>query len=238
MKHLSDEQLTMAYYGDEDQQARAHLAECSECRVAFERLQRLLNELADYPAPERAASWEAEVWARLAPKLPARQERGEWFRWWMLAPALAGLLVVAFIGGMLMQRQRDVASGFSMTARQRALLAVMGDHLDRSEIVLAEVVNAAPGAADLDSERARARDLLADNRLIRQAARRDGDFRDAAVLDELERVLMDIAHAPADSSATDVEALQRRIENEGLLFKIRVVRSNIQKKEQNKGQPL
>lgn len=227
MTHLNEEQLTMAYYGDAENEARAHLDECPECRAALARLERLLNDVRDYPVPERGESWESEVWARLAPKLPVRRRR-EWFRWWMLAPAMAGLLVVAFIAGMHMQQQRD--RGLSAQARQRVLLVAMGDHLDRSEMVVAELVNASPGAQDLAGERARARDLLGENRLLRQTAARNGDMRHAALLDELERALLDIAHA--DPSPDELGALQHRLESEGLLFKMRVIRTNIREKGQ------
>src|SRR5206468_11696589 len=96
MKHLNEEQLTMAYYGDAEDDLRAHLGDCPECRAAFARLERLLNEVRDYPVPERGEAWESELWARLAPQLSPRKPRREWLRWWMLAPAMAPLVVVAF----------------------------------------------------------------------------------------------------------------------------------------------
>jgi len=232
MKHLTEEELTAAYYGDESPAAHGHLGGCPECRAALARIEKLLNELRDYPAPERGESWEAEVWARLAPQLPARKPRRQWLIGWFLAPAMASLLAVAFIAGMLVDRTR-VAAGISAKARERVLLISMGDHLDRSGMVLAELVNAGPGITDFDDERARARDLIEENRLLRQTALRTGDLQHAALLDELERVLLDIAHTPADASAEDLETLQRRIESEGLLFKIRIISSNVREKGRN-----
>lgn len=231
MKHLTEEELTAAYYGDEGGESRSHLAECPECRAALERIERLLNQIRDYPAPERGESWESEVWNRLAPKLPPRKPRREWLRWWVLAPAMASLVAVAFVAGMLVQ-QRRAPAGISAKARERVLLIAMGDHLDRSEMVLAELVNAGPGVTDFDDERVRARDLLTENRLLRQTAMRRGDMQHAAVLDELERVLLDIAHTPADASSGELESLQRRIESEGLLFKIRIISTNVREKGQ------
>jgi hypothetical protein len=231
MKHLTEEELTGAYYGDAGEDARRHLEECPECRGELARIERLLNEIREYPVPERGESWESEVWTRLAPQLPARKPRREWLRWWILAPAMASLVAVAFIGGMLVQ-QRRAPAGISAKARERVLLIAMGDHLDRSEMVLAELVNAGPGVTDFDDERARARDLLSENRLLRQTATHTGDVQHAAILDELERVLLDIAHTPPDASAAELETLQSRIESEGLLFKIRVISSNVHDKGQ------
>ena len=231
MKHLTDEDLTAAYYGEADPIARGHLENCPECQAALARLERLLNEIRGYPAPERADSWESDVWARLAPKLPKRKPRREWLRWWILAPAMASLLAVAFVAGMLTEHRRAPA-GISAKARERVLLIAMGDHLDRSEMVLAELVNAGPGVTDFDDERSRARDLLTENRLLRQTAARSGDVQHAAVLDELERVLLDIAHTSPEASAAELATLQRRIESEGLLFKIRIISTNVREKGQ------
>ena len=47
------------------------------------------------------------------------------------------------------------------------------------------------------------------------------------VLDELERVLLDITHAPARISPEELEKLRQRLESEGILFKVRVVGSNV-----------
>lgn len=219
MSHLQEEQLVNLYYGDSDPQARAHLRECDECRSDFERLEELLNSARDYPVPERSEAYGREVWARLLPRLPARQ-RGNLLRWWTMAPALAALVVVVFVAGMWTQRERQ--RGFSDKARQRVLLIAMSDHLERSQIMLTELLNAPPASIDLSDERERARDLLEANRLLRQSALHAGDVPHAALLDDLERVLLSLANSPSQVPAGELEALQHRIENEGLLFKVRI----------------
>ncbi len=235
MNHLSDEELTQAYYRDEEPEARRygesrrHLAECVQCQASFQQLKTLLDELLTEPVPERGADYGAEVWNRLLPRLPLEKPRRVWLRWWTAVPVLASLLAVAFLAGRLTQPK---TIGIAPQARQRILLITMGDHLDRSEILLAELVNAAPGATDFSDERSSARDLLDENRLLRQAAVRSGDASHAAVLDELERALLDIAHSPSEISASELESLQRRIDNEGLLFKVRILNSNIHYKGQ------
>jgi hypothetical protein len=231
MTHLNEEQITLAYYEELDPALRSHLDDCAECRAEFDRLKRMLDALRDIPVPERAASYGGEVWARLLPQLPAEKPRRSWLRWWAVAPAIATIAGAAFIAGILVQQHRAPV-GISAKARERVLLIAMGDHLDRSQMVLAELVNAGPGTADLGDERDRARDLVAENRLLRQTATRTGDLSDAALLDELERTLLDIANGPANPSPADIEMLQQRIENEGLLFKVRIVSSNVRQKGQ------
>jgi hypothetical protein len=49
------------------------------------------------------------------------------------------------------------------------------------------------------------------------------------VLDDLDRVLLDIAHGPDQLSPRDLDRLQQRLDGQGILFKIRVLSSNMQK---------
>ncbi len=89
-----------------------------------------------------------------------------------------------------------------------------------------------PEATDLNIERVRARDLLDENRLLRETASRDGDHVHAALLDDLERVLLDIANSGPKHASRDLEDLRERVDNEGLLFKIRIASANTREKEQ------
>ncbi len=220
MNHLQEEQLMDAYYGEVDAKLREHLAECEECRSNFERFKESLDSIREYAVPERGDAYGGEVWARLLPHLPVRKPRRPWLQWWALGPALAGLVAVTFVAGMLTQQHRQL--GFSAKARERVLLMAMSEHLERSQIVLTEVLNAAPASQDLSGERERARDLVNENRLLRETALHMGDAAYAAVLDDLERVLLDVANSPTDLPSGEFETLQRRIENEGLLFKVRI----------------
>ena len=228
MSHLQEEQLMDAYYGDEDARVRQHLEDCAECSSNFERLKELLDSVREYPVPERSDGYGREVWARLLPQLPARKPGRSGLRWWAVAPALGAVIVLAFFAGMLTQRQ----AGFSKEARERVLLMAMSDHLERSQIVLTELLNAAPVNTDFGDERERARDLVNENRLLRQSALHMGDTSHAALLDDLERVLLDVANSPADLPAHDLGVLQRRIESQGLLFKVRVTSSDAREKGQ------
>ena len=230
MNHCTEEQLLDAYYGDSHPELRQHLADCSECRRSFDHLSEVLDSVRDYPVPERGETYGAEVWARVLPQLPLAKPTRKWFHWWTLVP-VAALSAIAFIGGILTQRHRQPIE-VSATARERVLLITMGEHLDRSQLVLTELVNATPATIDLPDERNRARDLLNENRLLRQAALRAGDTRDITLLDELERALLDIANSPSNISPEDLEALQNRIDSEGLLFKVRISSTDVRQKGQ------
>lgn len=231
MNHPTQEQLTDAYYDGVRSELRQHLIDCDQCRSIFESVRDLLDLVRNCPVPERGPSYGHEVWARLLPHLPARKQHFRWLRWWTIAPALAALLAVAFFAGMLIEQRQQL--GISPQARQRILLISMSDHLERSQIVLAELLNSVPGNLDWTDERARARDLIPENRLLRQTALRAGQASQAALLDELERVLLDVANGPSNITPGQLDDLRREIEGQGLLFKVRVMSFDARQKGQN-----
>lgn len=119
------------------------------------------------------------------------------------------------------------------SGRDRILMVAVGDHLERSQMVLVELLNARPGESmDISSQQKLAEDLVSENRLYRQAARRDRDASVANLLDELERVLVDIAHEPSKLSGPELASVKQRIEAQGIVFKVRVVGSQIRQHKQ------
>jgi hypothetical protein len=116
------------------------------------------------------------------------------------------------------------------------LVVAVGEHLGKSEMVLMELANATPPAPgqkqiNIAAEQQRAEDLLDANRLYRETAQQNGDEALADVLDDLERVLMDVAHSPQEITPAKLESLQKRIEAHGILFKVRVVGKELQEKQ-------
>jgi len=108
------------------------------------------------------------------------------------------------------------------------LKAAVGDYLERSQGILIELANANPGTeVNISSEQERAQNLLTESRLYRQTAVQTGNVAVAGVLEELERVLLDIAHSPAEISPQELGELRQRLEDQGILFKIRVLGSNV-----------
>ena len=75
------------------------------------------------------------------------------------------------------------------------------------------------------------RRLVAENRLYRQTALGTGDARVASVLDELEPLLLEIAHGPDRLTPEELEKLRQRIEGDGILFKVRVLGSTVRREE-------
>src|SRR5262249_27597507 len=146
----------------------------------------------------RGEDYGREVWRRLAPRLaeePVPLPRR------LLTPrrltrltVVAAAIAVAFLLGRGWPRTQE---SIPAAARERIMLAAVGDHLERSLVVLLDFINASPSEEIPERSRERARGLLADNRLLRQTASRGGDAAVASVLDDLERVLLEVAHGAA-----------------------------------------
>jgi hypothetical protein len=99
-------------------------------------------------------------------------------------------------------------------------------------MALVELVNAGNSAVvDISSERARARDLVTENRLYRQTAEETGDAGVAGVLDDLERVLVEIANGPSELTRADFDRVRERIESQGIIFKVRVLGERVRERE-------
>jgi len=237
MKHLSEEELVLHYYGEGEAGASEHLRACEVCRAGLESLARVLHAMDGIEAPERSEAYGSRVWNRIAPQL--EKPRARWITLWLeprrlvAAAAMAALLIAAFLAGRVSQRRHQMA-GLSGPVRERIMLVAVGEHLEQSQMILVELMNSEPkGPVDISEEQLRAQDLIGENRLYRQAALKSGDTRVSSVLDELERVLLDIAHSPSKLNSAEFEQIRQRIEAEGILFKIRVVGSNLREQERS-----
>lgn len=242
--HLQDDELILHYYGEmdaaEEGRVGAHLAECGDCRDNYTRLQRVLAAVEAAPVVEPADGFERTVWARLEPNLQRPRTRWSWL---VLSPGqlawAAGVVVLvaaSFFAGRLFNRAPATPIAAD-DVRERILLADIGDHLDRSQNVLVELASVSGGeAVDLSSERARAEQLVEANRLYRQTAVQSGDAAITELLDEIERVLVDVAAGPATMPASELSEVQRRIDARDLVFKIRVLSTEIRERQQKANQ--
>jgi hypothetical protein len=256
MNHLTEELLVDLRYGEiADPTLRAaceeHLAGCVACRGEYEALARVLQAVDAAPVPARDEFYGQRVWQHLRPQLDARRT-WNWGAW--LAPqrlgvvgAVAVLMIAAFVAGRIWNPRphpgekpagpAQIADrGEPGAVRERILLVAVGDHLDRSQMVLLEVANAdekdaRQGLLDISDEQKRAEDLVESNRLYRQTAEHQGDAAVASVLDDLERALLEIAHSPSKPTALQLQQIQQRIAGKGLLLKVRVVGSEVHERE-------
>ena len=255
MKELRDQDLILYYYGEarRAEAIRRRLDASPADAERYKELCRVLELVDRQPVPEPWDDYDARAWRRLQPRLGERSGKGRvggrigWFTPRRLdwAVSVAALMIVAFLAGRFWPVDRvdpGIGSGprqmsdLTSAGRERILLISVGEHLERSEMLLVELVNAPPGGADLAEELRRAEELLPFNRLYRQAARRSGQAAVAEVLDELERLLLDVAHS-GDLSAADLGDLRRRIESGGILFRVQVIGSRVERLHRPSKQP-
>jgi hypothetical protein len=240
MSHVSEDELVLLHYReDAGRDAEAHVASCQACGARLRALAETLSLATAPDVPERGDDYGAAVWARLQPQLGLPERAAESpklvpFRrrlWPQVAAftALAAALVFAFLLG---RRFPAEPQPLAAEVRERVLLVAVGEHLERSQVVLVELANAPAGEVlNVSAQRAVADELVSSGRLYREVAVRTGDPALAAVLEELERVLVEVAAGPDALQPADLVKLQQRIESRGLLFKVRVVGTQVRERE-------
>ena len=250
-RHLTDDELVLVYFDEFTDRpgAEAHLAVCESCRRGLAELAETLAYVADHQEVEAPEGFERVMWARVERQIQDAKPRG-WRAWFVprrlvLAAGAASLVLAAFVAGRWTTPAAPtsapaiVADGTeSWPAPERVLLGAAGEHLDRSQRVLVELLNAEPGGALPTAERERAADLVAASRLIRQSASDAGETALVDVLGDLERVLMELANGTDQDTAAELRQLRERIESRGILFRMRVVGSDVRERERVNQPPV
>jgi len=250
MEHAKEEELIAFHDGEQSGRERVqeHLRACAECRAALEKIEAVFAAMDSLPVPDPGENYGQRVWATIAPRLPERQPH-----WWesFFAPrrlvavgAMAALVVGAFFLGRLHPPApgRSVETVDAAKVRERVLVVAVGNHLNKSEMLLIELSNAQPNPAsgklvNISAEQHRAEDLLEENRLYRQTALKEGDQVMASTLDELERVLLDVANSPEQVTLARFDAMQKKLESRGILFKVRVIQQGLRDRSNPAKQP-
>ena len=264
MTHISEDDLTLYYYGEgrRRSQIERHLQDCERCASVYREISDTLALVVADAVPERGESYGLEVWQRIRSR--AITEPGfkgfkgftqftEWGRL-SVAGAVVALVLAAFVAGYLAhsrsqapataqnplnpqhslspQNPLNPLNPLNPEVSRRILLTSVADHLDRTERVLTDIMNAEGGSArDISAEQRWAEELVATSRLYRQDATDAGERSIAVVLDELERNLLEIVHSPSTISASELEQIRRRIDAAALLFKVRVMSDDLRQRE-------
>ncbi|HYI11898.1 MAG TPA: hypothetical protein VEK57_22775 [Thermoanaerobaculia bacterium] len=265
--HLSQEDFILNYYRELDSREHLDAcAGCREELDRLARvLDRVTPVEVPEPAGDyEARVWDRLSWRLRGEK--RREQRGAWMKWAAVAAVVVLAFIAGFIAknrNGVNEPQQIIAANPGTTAtatsatavapatnrtqpnnttqqqRDRILLVVVSDHFDRSERMLIELTNIAPAGGDTDftNKRERAEELLASNRLYRRTALDRGEENVATLLDQLEPVLMQLAHAPSQVSAEELQSMQKRIEAKGLVFKLRVVQADVRATSQPRRTP-
>jgi hypothetical protein len=224
MRHRTEEELIGYRFGEvkERMETAAHLKECAECREELARIEAVFVALDTMPIPDPGEDYGKRVWQRIA------------------LGGVVALVILAFIAGRWTKPPIPTADqADAAKVRERVMVVAVGEHLGRTEMVLMELENAPAQKGQktihISETQRRAGDLVEENRLYRQTALKEGDQAMASTLDELERVLLDIANSPEELTPAAFETIRNRIEAQGLLFKVRVVKQGLDERKTNSG---
>ena len=236
--HPTEDELVLLFYGDatpgDEQRLTAHVETCADCRPVWQEIQSSLAAVDAAGIPEPPADFERVMWAKIQREISDIQPAPRWWapRFWMPAASLAAVVIAVVIGTQMMPGTEVPTPGANETSvstqAERALLVAMDEHLERSELMLVELMNAdAPECEPADAD-----DLLLSSRLYRQTAAHTGYTELASMLEDLERVLVEIARGPRELPQNDLDTLRTRITDDDLLFKVRVVTDEVRKRQQ------
>lgn len=249
MRHISDDELTLLYYGEHDDPAlAARVANSAELSDRFDALCAELKLADAYQPPDREEDYGAEVWQRISPQLAVEhQESGSRFKAWLSAIgqprfSLAGVLSIALVALLAFMLGRNGGptsatappgppseSVAALTAidAERLLTSSISGHLEQVDLVLTQFANSSESSTN---EAAWATDMLVANRLYRRAAAARGDRKLSAFLAGLEPLLIELAYEAHAGSTTTRDRMQKEI-RDGLLFRVRVMNNQLKKVE-------
>jgi hypothetical protein len=192
--------------------------------MRFAVLRKVLGSVDAMAVPERDEDYGRKVWEQVEWRMrgvrPAPRRSMGWRQW----GAIAAMLAVGVTGYVI--GRRDARGPEADDVAKKVLLVALTEHLERSQAVMKELSNAEE--PDIRYERDQASELLESNRLYRQTAVRQGDTRTAILLEDLERLLTEIARSPDRLGADELEALRQRIEEES--FKVKVLSVHLERR--------
>jgi putative zinc finger protein len=258
-RHISDEELLLDYYGEAtpEQRAemRAHLGTCVDCQALDRELRGVLVLVDNEPLTEAPPGFEREMWARLEPvvsgfsrtnvvsgfsrtkevRLKADTTWSFELPRWALAASVAALAVGSFALGRVWDTPTTsprITTTDMRELSERMLRSEVEEHLERSQRVFVELVNADDSSPVLlASDRERAADLVAAGRLYRRSVEDMGDADTRDLLEDVQRVLVEIANGPEVESSNDLSDVRARITDQDLIFRLRVMTAEMQARE-------
>jgi hypothetical protein len=249
MKPITDDDLTLLFYGEhEEPELAARVAASKELSARFEALSAELGLADQFVPPFRGDDYGADVWQQISPRLEERQQgQGSWWNTWpgwisrprfSLAGALSLVLVaaLAFVLGRhgMQEPANDLPYAMgepSLTLTDidadRLLSRSVSSHLDQVNLMLTQFVNNSEASSN---EAKFATDMLVANRLYRQSATSKGKHKLAAFLGRLEPLLIEMAYEAHSASSASRERMQNEV-REGLLFRVRIMNKQLNKPE-------
>jgi len=247
MSKITDDDLTLLFYGEHDEPALAAMvAESAELSARFDSLSAELRLADNFVPPHREDDYGADVWRQISPRLDLEHlESANRIKTWLATFSqprfsLAGALSFALVAVLAFTLGRNggqdsiteplnpvngTAIALADIDSNRLLTHSVSGHLEQVNLVLTQFANTTETSP---SEAEYATDMLVANRLYRQAAASQGKHKLAAFLADLEPLLIELAYQAQSGSAATRERMQQEVRN-GLLFRLRVMNKQLDK---------
>ena len=247
MSKITDDDLTLLFYGEHDDPAlAATVAESAELSARFDLLSAELRLADNFVPPHREDDYGADVWRQISPRLDLEHlESANRIKTWLATFSqprfsMAGALSFALVAVLAFTLGRNgsqdsiteplnpvngTAIALADIDSNRLLTHSVSGHLEQVNLVLTQFANTTETSS---SEAEYATDMLVANRLYRQAAASQGKHKLAAFLADLEPLLIELAYQAQSGSAATRERMQQEVRN-GLLFRVRVMNKQLDK---------
>jgi hypothetical protein len=244
--------------GGDDAALERHLARCPECRRSREEMRRIAEAAGrvrgDIAAAMAEVDWDAHAEriadAAFSVPRPAPASRPSFGRALFaprFSPAMVGLLAGIVLGAagtylVLISRPGVPAAGTRVVASRDFIDRVEYqmarrdtlDYLDKSQYLLLDFVQAAPGRARLleqGSDAGPVRDMLSRKRLINAQLGSVRMAKAREICDQIETLFLELSAVSGDLSAAEAARIKDYIEQKQLLLKIKLLRKELQDSE-------
>jgi hypothetical protein len=238
-----------------------HLSSCETCSAEYQQLSWTLKVMDHREIPVAQPEYWQNYWARLSERLPAKMPRIFWPDWrsWFppvalpgrpaLIPLVAALLLVAtgiFIGRTTLLRGPGPGVPVQATVFDPSLIAEFNElassYLERTKMVLMGLNNFDPrmddpAALNVSRHRDLSQELLLQGRMLRNHQVTAADPRMQILIDEIERVLLQVANSSGEDPMWTVRMAQEGIDKNSILLRITLVEIEQTEMPADEGEP-
>jgi hypothetical protein len=224
-----------------------HVASCEDCSAEFQQLSWTLKIMDRRETPVEQPDYWQNYWARLSERLPEKTPSTFWPDWrsWFppvalpgrpaLIPLVAALLLVAtgiFIGRTTLLRSPGSGAAVQATVFDPSLIAdfreLASSYLERSKMVLLGLDNFDPrmddpAALNISHHRDISQELLRQGRRLRNHEVIAADPRLQILIEEIERVLLQVANGSTENPMWTVRMAQEGIDKNSILLRITLI---------------
>lgn len=224
-----------------------HLASCKTCASEYQQLSWTLKVMDRREMPVIKPDYWQDYWARLSERLPEKSPRVFWPDWrsWFptipltgrpaLIPLVAALLLVAtgiFIGRTTLLQRPELGVPVQATVFDPSLIAEFNElassYLERSKMMLMGLDNFDPrlddpAALNISRHRDLSQELLLQGRMLRDHQVAVADPRLQILIDEIERVLLQVANSGEQDPMWTVRMAQEGIDKNSILLRITLI---------------